>query len=509
MQHISVKKETVRIALDATVLFIAIWLARSAWWIARTFRGVTMGKLIYHASSSRESVASWVFQYYTTDVLLGTLGVLFIYLGVRVWIAMGARLGGPRLARICRTIARPWIQTIIVVLVLLGCLGYAAIKLHVPEYIAAVRTPSTFIEDNYVDPRTAHVEFPEEKRNLLYIYLESMENTYGGVDVGGIEPVSLIPNLTRRTFAPNTVSFSHTDGLGGFYNAEGTNWTAAAMVAQTAGIPIMFTLRSAASIDYDEFLPGAFALGDVLAREGYQQTLLVGSNGVFGQREAYFTTHGDYRIFDLRYVEEHELIDERSGTWGFNDYLLFDFAKDELTRMAAEPEPFNLTMLTVDTHFSDGDVCPLCVEEFDMQYQFVIACADRQIEEFLRWVEAQPWFEDTTVIVVGDHVTMDITYNETVPDDFEQTVYNLFLNVAPGVEPAPGATTQRTFIATDLYPTTLAAMGARVPGDRLGLGTNLFSGTPTLAERYGVERLHEEFQRFSRFYADEILRDPR
>ena len=34
---------------------------------------------------------------------------------------------------------------------------------------------STIIDDNYVDPLEANIQFPEKKRNLIHIYLESME----------------------------------------------------------------------------------------------------------------------------------------------------------------------------------------------------------------------------------------------------------------------------------------------------------------------------------------------
>ena len=38
----------------------------------------------------------------------------------------------------------------------------------------------------------------------------------------------------------------------------------------------------------------------------------------------------------------------------------------------------------------------------------------------------------------------------------------------------------------DDFPTTLSAMGAEIEGDRLGLGTNLFSAKETLSEKEGV-----------------------
>ncbi len=43
----------------------------------------------------------------------------------------------------------------------------------------------------------------------------------------------------------------------------------------------------------------------------------------------------------------------------------------------------------------------------------------------------------------------------------------------------------RTYTTFDNFPTTLAAMGVTIEGNRLGLGTNLFSSEQTLSERYG------------------------
>ena len=56
-----------------------------------------------------------------------------------------------------------------------------------------------------------------------------------------------------------------------------------------------------------------------------------------------------------------------------------------------------------------------------------------------------------------------------------------------------------------MYPTTLAALGAKIEGNKLALGTNLFSEEQTLIEKYGVEYVNNELMRTSQFYDDEIL----
>ena len=45
--------------------------------------------------------------------------------------------------------------------------------------------------------------------------------------------------------------------------------------------------------------------------------------------------------------------------------------------------------------------------------------------------------------------------------------------------------------------TTLGALGVQIEGDRLGLGTNLFSSTQTLVERYGIDMEESELKKKS------------
>ena len=54
----------------------------------------------------------------------------------------------------------------------------------------------------------------------------------------------------------------------------------------------------------------------------------------------------------------------------------------------------------------------------------------------------------------------------------------------------------------DMFPTILSYMGFEIPGDRLGMGTDLFSRTPTLVEALGYDYLSTELQKQSVFYRD-------
>ena len=63
----------------------------------------------------------------------------------------------------------------------------------------------------------------------------------------------------------------------------------------------------------------------------------------------------------------------------------------------------------------------------------------------------------------------------------------------------------REFSTLDMFPTTLASLGVKIKGDRLGLGTNLFSGKETLIEKYGYDYVNEEVLKEAEFYNNKLL----
>ena len=169
--------------------------------------------------------------------------------------------------------------------------------------------------------------------------------------------------------------------------------------------------------------------------------------------------------------------------------------KQELTELGSGSQPFNLTMLTVDTHFPDGYVCSECPDTFGSnQYANVMACSSRQIAELVSWIQQQSWYENTTIVISGDHLTMDGDFCNKVSSKYDRKVYTCYINPAATVEDPDAARTYTTF---DDFPTTLAALGCTIDGNRLGLGTNLFSSTPTLVEQYGVSEVNTELARRS------------
>ena len=281
------------------------------------------------------------------------------------------------------------------------------------------------------------------------------------------------------------------------------------LAAQTAGVPINENMVSNDTLNgtwdsENNYLLGVWNIGDILHEAGYNQEFLIGSNGNFAGRASYFRGHGEYDVEDYnKALDEGRIPSRYKVWWGYEDQKLFRFAKEDITRLAEKEEPFNMTLLTVDTHFTDGYVCDLCEDAYSAQYSNVLACSSRQVAEFVAWVQQQDFYENTTIVIAGDHLTPDSYYiaNEGAAG-FDRRAYVTILNPVEGKKTAGK---KRAYTTLDLFPTTLSSMGVTIEGNRLGLGVDLYSDTPTLVEEMGLDALNTELLKNSDYYTKKLL----
>ena len=469
--------------LGMAVVFICFFAAR---WYLDTYGDTGFDSILYTLSSDLGGVQGGLIRSFCLHVFLpgalcsiGTFAVLY---------RLGRSKGSRRISR----------ATALAVSVALLC--QAAFATGLPEYIYGLYNETPVFDQYYVEPE-GNVTFPEEKRNLIYIFLESMEISYLSQEEGGAMEDNLIPELQK--LAEENINFSHNEAVGGFLPVTGTTWTIGAMVGHTSGVPLKLP-NDVAENDYgqgdDGFLPGITALQDILAQEGYYQTLMVGSVASFGGRRQYYLQHGADHIYDISTARRDDIVaDDYFVWWGMEDKYLFEYAREELTEISRREEPFAFTMLTVDTHHIGGYACEYCEKKYEEQYSNVMSCSSRQVAEFVQWLSQQPFYEDTTIIITGDHLSMDNGYfQRNVDENYVRRNYNCFINAAAATE----FDKNRQFSALDMFPTTLAALGCRIEGEYLGLGVNLFSGKPTLIEKLGYEKFDRQLSMASNYYAE-------
>lgn len=488
-----IKKHNLAKILCMVLFFVASLALFAAVWYTRTYGVTGFDSIIFTLFSNLNGVQSDLVLGLTLNSVIPSVVLTFV-LGFLFFFKPKKPI---RFFPVKHKILK-WVSIALSVVMLIS--AGATVRLF--SYLGNMTHQSTVFDEKYVDPDSVDIKFPEKKRNLIYIFLESMETTFFSKEQGGALDHCLTPEL--YSLAEKNISFSHNDGIGGFLTPNGTTWTVAAMTAQLSGIPLkapsMFERNAYGS---ESFLPGATTLTNILNANGYYQALMFGSDDVFANRDVLFKSHGLDTIYDLDTAREEGLVDpDYFVWWGMEDSYLFDYAKDKLSEISKMDRPFAFTMLTVDTHHVAGYKCDKCGDKYKEQYDNVISCSSRQVSDFVKWLKKQSFYKDTTVVIVGDHLTMDADYiKRNVDPEYEQHVYNCILNSAVKGENYKN----RQFSGMDLFPTTLAALGCEIPGNRLGLGTNLFSDKPTLIEEMGYDELNNQLSKNSSYYNSNFI----
>ena len=485
-------------------VFIGFLALFSAIWCSRVYGDLGFDAILFTLSSNLTGVSTELIKSYLTFAVpptaICTAAVCFILLfhpkkGVQISV---------KNVKLSLFPFKRAVSLILSIVISLSLVITGANRLKAFDYITYQLTPSLFIENEYVDAKEVSIEFPENKRNLIYIFMESMEASFFSKELGGGLDHNTIPEL--YSLAKNNINFSESEEVGGSYVVPGATWTMGALLAETAGLPLKVPANTGNDMGYRKnFFPSITTLTDILKENGYNQSFMCGSSISFGGRNKYFEQHGNLTIYDYNTAQTDGIIPEGywDGFWGMEDHYLYDYAKQELPKITKDGDPFAFFMLTVDTHHISGHPCKYCGNEYDEQYENVYSCASKQIDQFIKWLQEQDFYENTTVIIVGDHKSMDFEYSRrNFSDDYMRKIYNCFINSAV----TSPYTKNREFTQLDMFPTALASLGCSIEGDRLGLGINLFSGKETLAEKYGIKEMASELKKRSKMYDDELLR---
>lgn len=477
------------------LLIFSFFLYFSLQYLLDNWEELTVEEILYHIKSPMGGASEGLVQLFILSVLLPTVGLsallIFFYF-----------LPEKKFPLISRTIffakKKMYLGFCFFIALLFFSLTLidAWDSISLGSYLSSQLHSSKFIEENYVDPKGIELHFPEKKRNLIYIYMESTELTFMDEAHGGAFPDNLLPEMTALSKEGEDFSGAGESRNGGIA-LPGATWTMGAIFAQSTGLPLKISIEQNSMDSQKAFFPSVTAIQDILKEEGYTQKFLLGSVGYFGGRELYMKDHGDVKVEDFSYWKrKNKFPKDYWVNWGFEDEKLYSYAREELSNLAKEDKPFNLTLLTVDTHFPDGYVCRLCQNNYpDNQYANVYRCASRQVTDFVNWIKKQDFYENTTIVISGDHPTMDRDFCDHVPKSYQRKVYTVFLNAAAKRKER----NKREYATFDYFPTTLAAMGVEIPGNRLGLGTNLFSGESTLTEKFGKKEEKKELEERSDF----------
>ncbi len=365
------------------------------------------------------------------------------------------------------------------------------------KYFINSITSTDIYEKYYVDTNNVNITFPKKKRNLIIIYLESMESSLFSKENGGAFDKSRIPEL--ENIALNNINFSNTEKLGGAYTIDNTSCTIFSLVTSTSATPVHTRLFWSYG-DANPYMRNVKSLGNVLKENGYNLGLIQGSSVKFSALDYYLKDNGDFKVFDDDTARERGYVDkDYSVWWGIEDKKVFEYSKKELEELSKKEEPFAYVLFTMDTHFPDGYVDETCDEIYDEHLANSYACSSKMVNNYIEWLKKQDFYDNTTIFIMGDHIVkQDSFYNKH--KDYDRVNYNAILNSV-----VSGNNKNRQFTQFDMYPTILASIGAKIEGERIGFGVNLFSGEKTMIEQLGKDKFDNEIFKNSDYYDENIL----
>ena len=385
---------------------------------------------------------------------------------------------------------------LIFALLLIACLSYLAKRdrrMAVLERIAAVallliNPAASYAYDRLLNPdrnglkldqayRAVDISATAERpKNLIVIYLESMESTYS-------EPVFETAFDDLNTLSAQGLR------VNGMTQIQDTAWTMAGLVASQCGVPLLsygLVMKNRMK-NIETFLPNAECLATQLSGRGYQTRFYGGASLNFAGKGKFLSSHGFQNAIGLDEIEPAKR--GKVGEWGIYDDRLYALALEELQALSDGGAPYFLSILTLGAHFPKGYPAPSCFNMFEDAAQMdstllSVACTGRLTLNFLKDAEQRGLLDNTVVVLLSDHLSQKNAQTERL-NTYDRENFLLFL----GSDIEPDVITKRGAMI-DVYPSILESIGLPAKSGQAGLGVSLLGSEPTLLEDNGLDQLN-------------------
>jgi phosphoglycerol transferase len=439
----------------ALTYFSAFALLCFGAWIHRFFGKPDLEQIAYHVSFDVEGLATSdpvLVDHFVRWCVIAPLVFVTAAL-VAEWYGTGLRLRARLPARmqsycveLCANLPR---------LLLASVLVYWVIDTSALRYIGK-NFGVDYFGAHYVPPQTVRLQGAHTK-NLVLIYMESLEAAYADANLFGANRLAPLTQLKGASFAR-------------YRQVPGTGFTIAALVSTQCGVPLerigLFDLNTQGQV-VDDFLPRATCLSDILQQHGYRNVFMGGASLKFSGKDKFLRRHHYEEAYGRDEWIAQGADPASMNGWGLYDDDLLAHAKDKLRQLHASKQPFNLTLLTVDTHEPEGFKSRHCDASGPHEFEGVVQCSARAVADFVAFVKQSGYLADTNVVILGDHLARKNPVADRLETLPERYIFNKFISRGTMQK------NREELVHFDLLPTLLEFIGFDAHGKPLGLG---FSG---------------------------------
>ncbi|WP_404328262.1 LTA synthase family protein [Mesobacillus maritimus] len=307
-----------------------------------------------------------------------------------------------------------------------------------------------------------------EGMNVIYVHMESIQNFLIDYELHGEEVTPFLNSLTKEE---NTLYFDN------FFHqtAQGKTADAEFMVGNSLyGLPqgAAFTTKG---------LNTYHSAPTILKPLGYTSAVLHGNTGSFWNRDEIYKSFGYDHFFDSSY---YEMDADNLADYGLHDKPFF---QQSMPMLESLEQPFYANFITVTHHY------PFTINQEEAtldrhttgnntvdNYFQTARYADEALEEFFAYLNESGLYENTIIIMYGDHYGISTNHNKAMAEviDKEVTPFEsaglqrtpLFIRV-PGME---GGVNHEYAGQIDLLPTLLHLLGIESK-EYVHFGTDILS----------------------------------
>ncbi|MCF3941770.1 LTA synthase family protein [Oceanobacillus alkalisoli] len=327
-----------------------------------------------------------------------------------------------------------------------------------------------YIKENVMITEKSDMFGVAEGKNVIFINAESIQGFVVGNEVNGEE---VTPFLNKLVEDEDTYYFDNFFEQTGQGNTSDSEFLVENSLYPLSRGAVFFTHGS------NEY----HALPEILEEEDYFSAVLHANNKSFWNRD------GMYRSLNLDYFyseDAYEITDENSVGWGLKDKPYFE---QSIKYLQAMEQPFYTKFITLTNHFPfEMDEEDKSIEPYDSNsntlnnYFPAVRYADEAMEEFFDHLKQAGLYEDSIIIIMGDHIGISANHNRAMSmylDKEEITPYDqvqllkvpLFVHI-PGH--GEGETISTVSGQIDLKPTILSLLGIEHTND-IYFGNDLFA----------------------------------
>lgn len=268
-----------------------------------------------------------------------------------------------------------------------------------------------YVKEHYVAPNQEKFGIAEGK-NVIYIHLESVQQfliDYKLTDENGVEH-EVMPFINSLYHSSSTYSFDNF-----FHQVKAGKTSDAETLLENS----LFGLNQGALFTQLGGKNTFEAAPNILAQtKGYTSAVFHGNAGSFWNRNETYKNFGYDYFFDASY---YDVTDENSFQYGLHDKPFFEQSVQYLEHLQ---QPFYTKFVAVSNHYpysqftNDEGGFPLATtsDETINGYFATANYLDTAVEEFFNYLKASGLYENSVIVLYGDHYGISNSRNKNLAE---------------------------------------------------------------------------------------------